>query len=50
MAHRRTPQADLDLDEILYYSAQETGNVETARRQVQAITDRFYKTMLLRST
>jgi len=42
MAHRLAPEAAADLDEIWYYVAQESGNIERADRQVDAITKRFY--------
>jgi len=41
MGHRRTPQADLDLDEIWHYVATRSGSVEVADRLVDSITDRF---------
>lgn len=42
MGHRRTPEADSDLDDIWYYFATKTGSVETADRLVDSITDRVY--------
>ena len=42
MGHRRTPQADSDLDEIWYYVATKSGSMDTADRLVDSITDRFY--------
>ncbi|MCU1261475.1 MAG: plasmid stabilization system [Bryobacterales bacterium] len=36
------PRADADLDEIWYYTAKESGSVETADRFIDPITDRFY--------
>jgi toxin ParE1/3/4 len=41
MGHRRTPQADSDLDDIWYYVATSSGNVDTADRLVDSITYRF---------
>lgn len=41
MAHRVSPRAEADLDEIWLYVARESGNVETADRLIDAITDRF---------
>lgn len=42
MGHRRTPQADSDLDDIWYYVATESGSVDIADRLIDAITNRFY--------
>jgi toxin ParE1/3/4 len=42
MGHRRTPQADSDLDDIWYYIATKSGSLDTADRLVDSITDRFY--------
>jgi toxin ParE1/3/4 len=42
MGHFRTPQADSDLDDIWYYVATKSGNMDTADRLVDSITDRFY--------
>jgi toxin ParE1/3/4 len=41
MAHRRTPQADSDLDDIWYYVATKSGSLDIADRFVDSITDRF---------
>jgi toxin ParE1/3/4 len=41
MAHRLTAQAEADLDQIWSYIVEESGNIEIARRQIAAITDRF---------
>jgi toxin ParE1/3/4 len=41
MGHRRTPQADADLDEIWYYVATKSGSVDIADRIIDSITDRF---------
>jgi len=42
MAHRRTPQADSDLDEIWYYIASKSGSLDIADRLIDSITDRFF--------
>jgi toxin ParE1/3/4 len=42
MAHRRTPQADADLDEIWYYVASKSDSLEIADRFIDSITDRFF--------
>jgi toxin ParE1/3/4 len=42
MGHRRTPQADSDLDDIWYYVASKSGSIEIADRLVDSITDRFF--------
>ena len=42
MGHRRTPQADSDLDDIWYYAATKSGSMDIADRLVDSITDRFY--------
>ena len=42
MAHRVSPQAEADLDDIWYYVAQESANVETANHFIDSITDRFF--------
>jgi hypothetical protein len=41
MAHLRAPGADADLDDIWYYVAKESGNLETADRFVESLTKRF---------
>lgn len=41
MGHRRSPQADSDLDDIWYYIAYSSGSVEIADRLVDSITGRF---------
>jgi len=41
MAHRRSPQADSDLDDIWCYVASKSGSVEVADRLIDSITDRF---------
>jgi len=42
MGHRRTPQADSDLDDIWYYVATKSGSLDIADRLVDSITDRFF--------
>lgn len=42
MAHRLTPYAESDLDQIWDYIVRETGNIEVARRQIASITSRFF--------
>jgi len=42
MGHRRTPQADSDLDDIWYYVASKSGSLEIADRVVDSIAERFY--------
>jgi toxin ParE1/3/4 len=41
MAHRLSPRAEADLDEIWLYVARESSSLETADRLIDAITDRF---------
>lgn len=42
MGHGRAPQADADLDDIWYYVASRSGNVDIADRLIDSITDRFF--------
>lgn len=42
MAHRRALEADLDLDDIWYYVAKNSGSADTADRLINSITDRFF--------
>jgi toxin ParE1/3/4 len=42
MAHRRAPEADLDLDRIWYYVATKSGSTDIADRLVDSISDRFF--------
>jgi toxin ParE1/3/4 len=42
MAHRRSPQADSDLDGIWLYIASRSGSVEIADRLIDSIADRFF--------
>jgi toxin ParE1/3/4 len=41
MAHRVSPHAEADLDDIWFYTAKESGRIETANRLIDTITDRF---------
>lgn len=41
MVHRLAPEAETDLDEIWFYTAQESGDAEIADRLIDAITHRF---------
>lgn len=42
MAHRLAPEVETELDDIWYYIARESGNVEVADRLIDSITDRFF--------
>jgi len=42
MAHRRAPEADLDLDGIWFYVATKSDSTDIADRLVDSITDRFF--------
>jgi plasmid stabilization system protein ParE len=42
MAHRVSPQAERDLDDIWYYVAKESGSIEIANRLIDSITHRFF--------
>jgi toxin ParE1/3/4 len=42
MAHRVSPRATADLDEIWLYVAEESGSPNIAQRLTDSITDRFY--------
>jgi isoquinoline 1-oxidoreductase subunit beta len=42
MGHRRSPQADSDLDDIWYYVASKSGSVKIADRLIDSITSRFF--------
>jgi plasmid stabilization system protein ParE len=42
MGHRRTPEADSDLDDIWYYVASKSGSLDIADRLVESITERFF--------
>jgi len=42
MAHRLSPQAEAELDDIWYYIARASHSLETADRVVDSITDKFF--------
>jgi toxin ParE1/3/4 len=42
MGHRRSPQAECDLDDIWYYVASKSGSVEIADRFNDSVADRFF--------
>ena len=42
MAHRLSSQAEAELDEIWYYLATGSGNLETADCFIELLTSRFY--------
>jgi toxin ParE1/3/4 len=42
MGHRRTSQADSDLDDIWYYIASKSGSLGVADRFIDSITERFF--------
>ena len=42
MAHRVSPRAECDLDDIWSYIAKESGSIEIANRLIDTITDRFF--------
>jgi len=42
MAHRLAPQVEAELDDIWYYIATESGNIEIADSVVDSITERFF--------
>jgi plasmid stabilization system protein ParE len=42
MAHRVSPAAEHDLDDIWYYVAKESGSIEIANHLIDTITDRFF--------
>ena len=41
MAHRLSPAAEAELDDIWYYIAKESQSIEIADRMVDSITERF---------
>ena len=43
MAHRLAPEVEGNLDAIWYYIAKESGSIEIADRQVDRITEAFYR-------
>jgi toxin ParE1/3/4 len=42
MAHRLAPDAEAELDDIWFYVAKESQNIEIADRVIDSITDRFF--------
>jgi toxin ParE1/3/4 len=42
MAHRLAPGAEVELDEIWFWTAKESGSVEIADRLIDSITQRFF--------
>ena len=42
MAHRVSPQAATDLDDIWYYVAKESGSIAVANHLIDSIADRFF--------
>jgi plasmid stabilization system protein ParE len=43
MARRVAPRAEVDLDDIWYYVAKESGSIEIANRLIDTITDRVFR-------
>src|SRR5208282_4729675 len=42
MAHRVSPNAEADLDDIWIYVAKDSGSMDIANRLIDSITDRFF--------
>jgi toxin ParE1/3/4 len=42
MAHRLSPEAEAELDDIWFYIATESGSMEVADRFIDSLTRRFY--------
>ena len=42
MAHRRTAEADFDLDDIWLWIAKKSGSIEIADRLIDSIVERFF--------
>jgi toxin ParE1/3/4 len=42
MAHRLTPEAEAELDDIWYYIAKESHSIDVADRVIDSLTDRFF--------
>jgi len=42
MAHRLAPGAEVELDEIWFWTAKESGSVDIADRLIDSITERFF--------
>jgi plasmid stabilization system protein ParE len=41
MAHLLSPEAEIELDDIWYYVARESGNPDIAERFIHSLTERF---------
>jgi hypothetical protein len=42
MAHRLAPGAEIELDDIWFWTAKESGSIDIADRLVDSITERFF--------
>ena len=42
MAHRLAPGAEVELDEIWFWTAKESGSIEIADRLIDFLTERFF--------
>ncbi len=42
MAHRLAPGAEVELDEIWFWTAKESGSIEIADRLIDSLTERFF--------
>jgi plasmid stabilization system protein ParE len=42
MAHRLAPEAEIEIDDICYYIARQSGSAEIADRLIDSITERFF--------
>jgi len=42
MAHHLAKRVEVDLEDIAYYIAKESGSLETGRRGIESIPDRFH--------
>jgi toxin ParE1/3/4 len=42
MAHRLAPGAEVELDDIWFWTAKESGSIDIADRLVDSITERFF--------
>jgi plasmid stabilization system protein ParE len=42
MAHRLSPRAEAELDDIWYYIAKESGSNDVAGRLIDSVTERFF--------
>jgi len=42
MAHRLAPGAEVELDEIWFWTAKESGCIDIADRLIDSITERFF--------